>query len=265
MENTEKNAYLDGELARRLHRALTAGKEELFQVLEDLSEDVLHAALKNPQLDDNHLLALLKRRDITEDILKAVYKLKAVAESHSLKLALVKNPATPGPVVQTLLPHLYLFELLDICFLPGATPDQHVAAERAIIQRLPTAPLGNKLTLAHRGTSAIVEALLKEGDPRHIEACLANPRLKEVAVFQFLNGPTADAEAISAVARHPRFKNHSNLQLAILRNPKTPTVWFTLYLPHLGNHDLNGLLVSRRLSPAQKKLVTDELKRRGQG
>lgn len=265
MESTEKNAYLDGNLARRLHRALTAGTEELYQVLEDPCGDVLHAALKNPLLDDNHLLALLKRRDLTEDLLKAVYKLKTVAESHPLKLALVKNPATPGPVVQTLLPHLYLFELVGICFLPGVTPDQRLAAERAIIQRLPTTPLGNKLTLAHRGTAAVVEALLKEGDPRHIDACLANPHLKEVTVFQFLNGPTASAESISAVARHPRFKNRPNLQLAILRNSRTPAVWFTLYLPHLGSHDLHGLLVSRRLSPSQKKLVTDELKRRGQG
>jgi hypothetical protein len=265
MENAAKNAYLDGNLARRLHLALTAGKEELFHVLEDPSSEVLQTALKNPQLDDNHLLALLKRRDLTEDFLKAVSRFKAAAESHPLKLALVKNPATPGPVVQTLLQHLYLFELVDVCFLPDVTPDQRVAAERAIIQRLPTTPLGNKLTLARRGTSTVVEALLKEGDPRHIDACLANPRLKEAAVFQFLSGPTANAESISAVARHSRFKNRPNLQLAILRNPKTPAVWFTLYLPRLGSHDLHGLLVSRRLSPSQKKLVTDELKRRGQG
>ncbi len=262
MENAAKSACLDGDLGRRLHRALTAGKEELFLVLEDSSGEVLHAALKNPQLDDNHLLALLKRRDLAEDLLKGVSRLKEVAESHPLKLALVKNPVTPGPLVQTLLPHLYLFELVDVCFIPGVTPDQRLAAERAIIQRLPTTPLGNKLTLARRGTSAVVEALLKEGDSRLTEACLANPRLTEAAVFQFLSGPAANAESISAVARHPRFKNRPNLQLAILRNPKTPAVWFTLFLPHLGSHDVHGLLVSRRLSPPQKKLVTDELKRR---
>jgi hypothetical protein len=264
MENAAKSAYLDGDLARRLHRALTAGKEELFLVLDDPSGEVLHAALKNPHLDDNHLLALLKRRDLAEDLLKSVARMQAVAESHPLKLALVKNPATPGPVVQTLLPHLYLFELVGICSLPGVTADQRLAAERAIIQRLPTTPLGNKLTLARRGTSAVVEALLKAGDPRFAEACLDNPRLTEAAVFQFLSGPAANAETISAVARHPRFRNRPNLQLAILRNPKAPAVWFTLYLPHLGSHDLHDLLASRRLAPTQKKMVTDELKRRGQ-
>ena len=262
MVKSAKNAGLGPDLARRLHRALTAGKEELFRILEDTSGDVLATALKNPGLDDNHLLALLKRRDLSEDLLKGVYKLKQVAESHSLKVALVQNPGTPGPVVLALLPHVYLFELLTLCYLPGVTPDQRLAAERAIIQRLPTTPLGNKMTLAHRGTAAVVEALLKEGDPRFLDACLANPRLRESAVFQFINGPAATGETISAVARHPRFAHRPNIQLAVLRNQKTPAVWFTLFLPRLNRNDLHGLITSRRLTGSQKTLVEEELRRR---
>jgi len=67
------------------------------------------------------------------------------------------------------------------------------------------------------------------------------------------------------VARHPRWKGRPNLQLAILKNPRTPAVWFNLFLPHFNVADLQGIIASRRLTPAQKKLVTDELKRRGHG
>jgi hypothetical protein len=263
MENTAKSSHLDAELAFRLHRALTVGGDELFGVIEDRSVEVLQTALKNPGLGENHLLALLKRRDLSEDFLKAVYRLKQVGESHPLKVALASHPATPGQLLLAILPHLYLFEIVAISIHACATPDQRLAAERAIIQRLPTIPLGNKLTLARRGTSVVVEALLKEGDPRFVEACLGNPNLKEAAVFQFLNGATATAESISAVARHPRFANRPNVQQAILKNPKTPTVWFNLYLPRLGRNDLKSLLLSRRLAPSQKQLVTDELKKRG--
>jgi hypothetical protein len=263
MDNTAKNAALDPILSRRLYHALTAGKEEIFQVIGDPSMEVLRAVLKNPLLDGNHLLTLLKRRDLSEDVLKAVCKLPLVGESHELKVAVVHNPGTPAHLTVALLPHLYLLELVTICHLPGVTPDQKVAAERAIIQRLPTTPLGNKTTLARRGTSAMVEALIKEGDPRLFEACLNNPQLKEAAIFQFLNGPNATPDGISAVARHPRWKSRLNLQLAILKNPKTPAVWFTLFLPHLGSNDVKGVLASRRLNPAQKKLVTEELRRRG--
>lgn len=265
MEGPAKIAYLDPDLSRRFHRALTGGKEELFQVLQDPSMEVLQAALRNPALDENHLLALLKRRDLPEEFLKSVARHQRVAESRHLKVALVQNAGTPGPVVLTLLPHLYLFELVNICFLPRVTPDQRVAAERAIIQRLPTTPLGNKMTLARRGTSAVVEALIKEGDPRLVEPCLSNPRLRESAIYQFLNGPTATAETISAVARNPRWKAIPNLRLAILKNHRTPLVWFTVFLPGLSAIDLMSLLASRRLTPPQKQAVEQEMKRRGPG
>ncbi len=263
MENTAKSAPLDLILSQRLHRALTAGKEELFQVLEDPSSEVVRAALRNPALDDNHLLAVLRRRDLTEEFLKAVARLEIVAESHPLKVAIAHNPATPGSLLAAVLPHLYLFELVTICYLPGVTPDQKVVAERAIIQRLPTTPLGNKLVLARRGTPAVAEVLLREGDTRLMEACLGNPRLKESAIHAFVTGPAATPETISVVARHPRWKNRVNLQFAILKNPKTPGVWFTLFLSRLSLHDVKSLKVSQRLTAAQKKLVEEELHRRG--
>ena len=264
MENSAKNASLDSLLSQRFYIALTAGKDEIFQVMADPSMEVLQTALKNPLLDDNHLLALLKRRDLSEELLKTIAKLPMVAESHDLKVAVVHNPGTPDHVTLEFLPHLHLFELVDICYLVGVTPDQKLAAERAIIQRLPTTPLGYKITLARRSTSAVVEALVKEGDPRFLDACLSNPHLKEPAIFQFLNGPNATPDGISAVARHPRWKGRLTLQLAVLKNPKTPPVWFTLFLPRLSAAELKGILASSRISQAQKKLVSDELNRRYQ-
>ncbi|MBW6511513.1 MAG: hypothetical protein K0A93_05240 [Desulfuromonadaceae bacterium] len=250
------------ELVRRLQSALSADHEHLFQIILDPAPEVLRALLKNRNLAVDHLLALLKRRDLPEDLLKAIYRLELTGKNRELKLALVKNPATPGQIVLSLIPHLYLFELLNLCYLPGVTPDQKYAAERAIIKRLPEIPLGNKLTLARRGTTALLDALLKEGDPQLLDPCLSNPRLKEVSIVQFINGPQASAAAISAIARHPKWKSRPNLRTAILKNRRTPAIWFTLFLPQLRTPEINTLLISRQLSPAQKKLVATELKRR---
>lgn len=254
---------LDPELARRLHRALTAESEELYQVVLDPAPEVLRSALKNRNLNEDHLLALLKRRDLGEDLLKAIYQHEQKNPSRQLKMALVHNPATPGPIVLSLLPHLYLFELVDVCFLPGVTPDQKIAAERTIIQRLPQIELGNKMTLARRATADVVGAILREGDSRLVSACLDNPRLKEVAILQFLNSAAARADTISAVARHQKWQNRPNLRQTILRNRKTPLVWFTLFLPKMRTPELKNLLASRRLNPQQKKLLQEELQRRG--
>jgi hypothetical protein len=262
MTEEKPSGRLDPALVQRLRKALTAETGELFQVMQDPSPVVLRAALKNPRLGEDHLLGLLRRRDLPEDLLKTVQQLESKRSNHRLKLALAKNPGTPGPLLHALLPHLYLFELLEICLLPGTTPDQRFAAERQIVLRLPNTPLGNKQVLARRGSASLVGELLKEGDPRLLEACLANPRLKEISLLQFLSGPNADAETISMIARHPRWQNRPNLRLTILKNRRTPAVWFVLFLPRLVTADLTGLLTSRQLDPRQKRLVREELHKR---
>lgn len=253
---------LTPELARRLHSALTAGKEELYDLLADPVPEVLTNVLKNPALDENHLLALLKRRDLSEELLKTLSKHRLVGESHRLKLSLAHNPGTPAAVRISLLPHLHLFELVTICYLPGATADQKFAAERAIVQRIPTTPMGAKITLARRGTATVVGELLRleGGEPRLVEACLQNPRLKEGAVYQFLTGAKATAETISMVGRHERWKSRPNIRFAMLKNHKTPRVWYTLFLPSLKEQELKSLLA--RLSYPQKKEVEEELRKR---
>ncbi len=263
MDSRSESARISRDLAQRLQRALTAGCEELFGIMQDPALEVVRTALKNRALEESHLLALLKRRDLSEDLLQAVYRMEQAKGSHKVHLALIKNPHLPAPILQTLLPLLHLFELADICFLPGVVPDQKLAAERLLIQRLSTTPLGNKITLARRASSAVVAAILKEGHVALMEACLGNPRLQEMAIAQFLRGPTANAETISIIARHPRWKARQALRDAILKNPQTPGVWFTLWLPGMRGPEILQLSASRRLTPSQKKLIKEELRRRG--
>ena len=256
---------IDAELIKRLYRALTAPGQELFQVLLAPDMLVLRSALKNQNLSEDHLLILLKRRDLSEDLLKAIYQLEICQKSHRLQVALLKNPGTPGPVALALLPRLRLFELADLCLAPGITPDQKFAAERAILQRLPTTELGNKMTLAKRATATVAGEILKGGESRLVEICLNSPRLREVSILQFINGAHSSAETISIIARHPKWKLRPNLKLAILKNRKTPPIWFTLFLPQLRTPEVRNLLLSRNLNPAQKNLVNNELKKRGVG
>ena len=265
MAETPQPRRIDAEVGKRLHRALTASGDELFQVLLDPDRQIARTALKNPHLNEDHLLALLKRRDLDEDLLKIIYQLEAAKSSHRLKIALVKNPNTPGSIVLALLSHLHLFELVDLCMIPGVTPDQKFAAERAILQRLPTTELGNKMTIARRATATVVGEILKGGEVRLVQICLDSPRLREVAILQFINGAHSSAETISIIARHPKWRLRPNLRLAILKNRRTPSIWFTLFLPQMRSPDVQNLLVSKRLNPAQKKLVQDELKKRGRG
>ena len=256
------SSNLDENLTGRLKQALTASSAELFQLVLDSHPDVLQAMLKNRNLNEDHLIALLKRRDLAEELLNKIYQRRSESPSHRLILALVKNPQTSGSIIRNLLPQLRLFELVHLCLLPGATPDQRISAERAILQRLPTTPLGSKITLARRATATVVAEILKEGDPQLVSACLNSPRLQEAAIFQFLNGPKANAETISLVARHNRWQQRPNLRLAVLKNRHSPNIWFTLWLPQLRTPLLKQLLAGRHLNQTQKNLVQTELNKR---
>jgi len=255
MDSAAKNAGDDQNLSHRLLQALTANKDELFQVIQEQSAEVLAAALRNPAIDEHHLLALLKRRGLPAELFRAFHSDKSLTEVYAVRLALVCHPETPVHIAQALLPHVYLLDLLKICTIPGIGPDQRLAAERAIIQRLPTQPLGTKLTLARRATSAVAEALLREGLPPVVAACLDNPRLKEGALYQFITSAVATAETISMVARSGRWSGRPNIRLALLKNPRTPAVWYTLFLPGLAPAALREVLATPRLTAAQKALV----------
>jgi hypothetical protein len=255
MNDSAKIAGTDQILSLRHRLAQTADKDELFLMLPGAPAEVLQAAVSNPAFDENHLLVILKQRGLAEEIFTTIYANKQLIESHPIKFALVTNPAIPSHIASTLLPQLNIFELLKICLMPGVAPDHRQLAERVIIQRIPTQPLGNKITLARRGTSAIVESLLREGVPTLVEACLDNPHLKEGSVHQFITAATSTAETLSMVARNGRWKGRPNIRLAILKNPRTPTIWYTLFLPGLSRSTIKELLSVPRLTSAQKELV----------
>lgn len=243
-----------------LHQALSADEEAIYRLLDHPAPDLLRALLRNPALTNNHLLFLLRQRELGAELFTIIHGyLETAGDSHQLMLALVQHPETPAHISLARLPQLYLFELLALCRLPQASHDQRLAAERTILQRLPTQPLGNKLALARQGTSTILEALLKDGHPQVIAICLDNPRLKEGAVHQFISSAAPTAETLSLVARHPYWHQRPNLQLAILKNPRTPIIWYTLWLPKLKRPVLRDLAASPRLTAQQKACLKQAL------
>jgi len=250
------------ELIQRLQRALLADGDELFLLVQDGAPEVLRTLLKNSHLAEDHLLALLKRRDLAEDLLKALQQHELTTISYRLKVALAAHPKSPHSVLHPLLPHLHLFDLLGICLHPGTTPDQKLAAERAIVQRLPGVPLGNRITLARRSPSTLLVELLGGGEVQVVAAALDNPRLREGSLVQYLSGGRATTPAIAAIFRHPRWQHSPAIRLTLLKNPQTPESNYRQLLSSASLPELKNLRLSNRLNTIQKLLVAQELKRR---
>ena len=255
---------LDAARAGRLLLALSAQGDELSALLRNADPELIRSALKNPQLSEAHLLALLKRQKLPEGVLRAIHRAPQ-AGSRRIKIALAAHPATPAPLLTQLLAQLHLMELATLLRFPGASPDHKAAAQQAMLKRLPETELGTRVALARRGSAAVLEALLADGEPRLVDAVLANPELSESNLLAFLRSEAATAETISALARHPRWGLHPKLRLAALRNRKTPPVWFTLFLPFLGSAEVSRLLACKGLAPRQLEAVREELEKRNAG
>ena len=250
----------DTNLLRRLHDALHADATTLSAIMADHDTEVIAAALRNPALESSHLLQLLQRPELPGTIIQAICSHHLSGE-YRLRCAIVRHPAVTPALAHQMLETLPLFELLNLCTLPGYSADIRLAAQRQIVCRLPTEPLGNKLTLTRRATATLLPHLLAEGDKRIIDIALNNPRLKEAALHQFLRSAAATAETISAIARHPRWNQRPNLRLAILNNPRTPRVWFTQFVPKLPRMQQRNLRHSGKLTAMQKKWLEEILSR----
>ncbi len=252
---------INNNLVTRLKQALTADGELLTALMNDQSTEVLHASLRNLYLTSGHLIQLLKRHDLSTELLRAISQHK-LSQNHNITLALVRHPALPPMLIKQLLQRLPLFELLNLCTLPGQATDIKIAAENGIIQRLPQEPLGNKITLARRAFASLLLPLIKEGHQQVLEASLNNPRLKEAALFQFISSGNSSPHTISAIARHPRWCKRKNLQHAILKNHHTPQVWYILFLPHISTQAVRNLLFSSNLRQCQKVWIQEHLDKR---
>ncbi|MFO7831407.1 MAG: hypothetical protein R6V18_05425 [Desulfuromonadaceae bacterium] len=241
-----------------LKRALTCDPAELHNLLRSAENEVVRAALKNVALEPEHLQSLLQRRDLDGALLTHICKHK-LSHTRSVVNHLLAHPHINPQQIKIVLERLHLLELLNIAILPGQAADVKIAAEHQLCRRLPTAPLGNKITLARRATYPILEALMREGHPQVIEPCLNNPRMKEAAIYRYLHGQNVGAESINKIARHPRWNKRPNIRQAILRNRHTSKALFAQFLPGIPPQQARQLLFSKHLKPAQKEWIREIL------
>jgi hypothetical protein len=79
---------------------------------------VLAVVLDNPNLNEGHVLKVLAREKLPEAVVQAVAHHRKWSISYNVRIALVRNPASPLGVVLSFLPHLTLSDLRELA-APG--------------------------------------------------------------------------------------------------------------------------------------------------
>ncbi len=257
----DSTVEFNSERVALLKKALTCDDVQLYSLVTRADAEILRAALKNVALGPEHVQAVLRRKDLDASILTLICR-HALSRSREVAKSLLSHPHINPQQIKTVLDQLHLLELLNIAILPGQSTDVRIAAEHNICTRLPTTALGTKITLARRATYPILEALMREGDPRLLEPCLHNPRMKEAAINKLLHGQNVGIASINIIARHPRWNQRPNIRRAILSNRHTSKHLFTQFLPGLPLEQARQLIYSKHLQHCQKEWIRDILAQR---
>jgi hypothetical protein len=248
--------------SRDRDRALVAAGDELAALLHHHSLDVLLALLDNPALDETQLCLLLDRKDLPAEVLDEIAARKPLLKNYRVRRALAFHPRTPRLIGLRLLRELYLMDLMQLTLLPGTSAELKINAEAQLISRLPQLPLGQKLTLARRGTARVAGALLAEGHAQILSVVLDNPNLTEAQALKALSLDRLPLGVIQAIAHHRKWSRMYNVRLALVRHPSSTLSTILAYLPELTVSDLRELASPGIVSENLRKYLLAEIQQR---
>ncbi|HEY4818645.1 MAG TPA: hypothetical protein VIH67_14540 [Candidatus Acidoferrum sp.] len=243
-------------------RARAATGEELAALLHHHAPDVLLALLDNPALDETQLCLLLDRKDLPAEILEEVARRKPLLKNYRVKRALAFHPRTPRLASLRLIRELYLMDLVQLTLLPGTPAELKRIAEEQLVARLPQLPLGQKITMARRGTARVAGALLAEGHTQVLAIALDNPGLTEAQVLKALSRESLPVGVVKAVAQHRKWSRTYNVRLALVRHPSSTLSIILAYLPELTVSDLRELAAPGIVSESLRRYLLAEIQQR---
>ena len=127
---------------------------------------------------------------------------------------------------------------------------------------VPQLPLGQKITLARRGTARVAGALLADGHTQVLAIALDNPGLTEAQVLKALSRENLPVGVVKGVAQHRKWSHTYNVRLALVRHRHSTLSTILAYLPELTVSDLRELAAPGIVSENLRKYLQAEIQRR---
>ena len=189
---------------------------DVEEAIHSSSPQRLQALALDPCLSEELALGLLKRPDLAPQIVVAVSQNSSVSEKRKVRLAIVAHSHTPRYLSLPMLRLLYTFDLIEVALTPHLAGDIKRAAEQALLGRLETVSLGEKLTLARRASGRIAASLLLEQDVRVIDRALDNPRLTEISLRKAILARPRSSALVESVCQHPKWSHAREVRIALL-------------------------------------------------
>lgn len=204
--------------------------------------------MNSTPFNEDQALAFLQRRDLSADMLASLARNPEAMKSRKVLLALIAHPRTPRHVSVPLLRRIFVFDLMQVTLTPAIAADIKRAAEDQLLVRLEKLSAGEKTTLAKRASGRVAAALLQDEDARVVAPALDNAQLTESFVIQALMKPRVPATLFELVSEHRNWCLRPEVQLALLRDEKTPIARVREFASQFPNEVLESILPESRKS-----------------
>ena len=241
--------------------ARAAAKETIPELLASGNKEVLRSLIDNQAFDETHVCLLLERKDLSGLLLEEISKRKTWRAVYRVRLGLAAHPHTPRLIAMRLLRELHLMDLVRISLLPTTSMELRRLADERVLTQLPQLPLGQKLTLARRGSTRIAAGLVAHGPEQVSRVALDNSFLTESQLLKTLAKEALPAGIVAAVARHDKWSKLVNIRVALLRHPHAPAELLPALVPGLPRREIEDLLELSRLPEYVRAPLREELER----
>ena len=222
-----------------------------------LTEAEIH--LTDSALTEDQALAQLQRQDLPAEAIEQLSKNASVMKSRKLRIAIASHSRTPRRISLRLIREFYSFDLMRFALQPTVPGDLKHAADEMLINRLASVTLGERISLARRGSAAVVAALLVDKESGVWQTALENSRLTEAAIVRALRHSNATAAFVEAVSHHSKWSFRHEIRMALLRNEKTPLACAIDFARSLPPAQLRDVLQASRLPEKIKTYLRKEL------
>jgi hypothetical protein len=236
-----------------------AGNQALHDLIASANEGALRSLLENPALDETHLCLLLERKDLSGLFLEEIHKRKEWRASYRVRLRLAVHPHCPRLIAMRLLRELHLMDLVRISLLPTSSMELRRLADERVLAQLPQLPLGQKLTLARRGSARLAAGLVAAGPDQVARIALDNSFLTESQLLKALSKEALPTRIVCSVAKHDKWSKLVNIRVALLRHPHLPLDSAPALVCTLPRREMQDLVGLSQLREGIRALLRDEL------
>lgn len=234
-------------------RKKEAKKTNIGYLLEASAEALKEIlTTRKETLAEEEILAIIKNKNLNLEVLKLILSHKPFLVSYEVKKALLFLKILPYTEGLKLLPHMYWMDLMLLSTTMSVHPIIRRTSEKKLAEKIPEMGLGEKISLARRGSYNTLLILAKEKEPKVIEALLQNRFTTEDIVVSIAGNPQATPEILGIINYNPKWRNRLQVKKALILNKNFPQ--------YLAMHLLNTMSKSILEEFSESSLVSDKIK-----